>query len=160
MSTQDTGEEIGHWNTQLAMSFGNTLLPIKSISWRVDTGKQVIHHLHKHNVGYVNAPQEIFLTITMYQMALSGDTKSVSNILLEAARRNQRFDVTLAVQDGTEGGTGPAFGVEGTGTWSFKSIVFKNCTIESYQGGNVQPGEAPEDVIQARCLSIDNSPRE
>ena len=134
----------GHWNTQLAITWGTDIIPIHSFEIRVNTEKRIIHSLHAHNLLILHLPHEFSFSIRLHNVKKPGLT-NYSAKMLETALTDRVFQLSLGTMQDDH-------------NWSWESIGMDECVIDNIRMSGMGPKEMPESMIACKCLKFNPSP--
>jgi hypothetical protein len=123
------------WNTRLEVKLGDkTVTPIENFTPTFNTPHTVIHSVESDNVGYVRQP--FTFTFTMTVRAIGAAVAD----LTELAVNGGEFSIAVAVKKGTD--------------WTFGSIKFNRCIINSANPSNVVIDGTPMASFNCAALNI------
>src|SRR5262245_41662055 len=126
---------MADWNTRLEVKLGDkTVTPIENFTPTFNTPHTVIHSLEADNVGYVRQPFTFTFTMTVRAIGTA-----VAD-LTELAVNGQEFSIAVAVKKGSD--------------WTFQSLKFGRCIINSTNPSNVVIDGAPMASFNCAALNI------
>jgi hypothetical protein len=124
------------WNTRLVVKVGNNVIsPIENFTPTFNTPHTVIHSLEVDNVGFVRQP--FTFTFTMSVRAIGSAVADLTQLAVNGTT----FDIAVAeYQNGQD--------------WTFKSIKFTTCIINSCNPSNVVIDGAPLATFTCAALNV------
>src|SRR5437588_10294114 len=109
---------MADWNTRLEVKLGDaTITPISTFTPTFNVPHTVIHSIEADNVGFVRQPFTFTFTMTVRAIG------SVVADLTELAVKGTEFSIAVSEKVGTD--------------WTFRSLKFSRCVLNSTNPSNV-----------------------